>query len=207
MKRTAFLPVFILAMLFSVLSSSPGYGQNALPAFKNNVVPGPDLLDSALRNDVKNFDLIIAYGQNSTWYWGHEYHLLVLYKSHWKKYYYKKFKMPYPNFSKDTLLLLKESTNAVCERLYKALLNKKLLTIEDDRAYPSCPETDTVIDGKVMSNRHMIMDAGGYNIWIIAHDRSRDLNYYAPDFFYKYCPAYGDRRYALAIIKLWDKQW
>jgi len=196
-----FLFIGLIALSISSLKA-----QSPVPPLFESNVNLKNGTDSLIKAAIPEADIIIAYRIVGIWRLNKEYKLLCLKQGHWYKYFFDASR-PVLSAPYGHALTEKATNDSTGRMFYDKLLMNNLLAIEDDTRYPACNAKDTVIHGK-----HVYISVGGIsdgaecNIWIITKDRSRFLDFYAPDYYLKYCPP-GDRKQALKIIDLFNNEW
>lgn len=194
----------IFLLLILSLCSYSVFSQTLVPDFISNL-RYENHVDTLLRNQVKQFDLLIAVRTHYSWKYDSEYHILVLRNGKWQKMILRNKRSSLAKY--DPPVIVPDKYKAESDSLYAKLAACNVFNIDDDSVYPTCSEVDTVINGRHRKFQVGIEYAAGYSIWIIRPDKSRQLYYYAPEYFIRYCMPYWDRRNAIDIITLMTHGW
>ncbi len=194
--------IFLL-LIFSICSYSV-FSQTTVPDFVPNL-RYVGHIDTLLRSHVKQFDLIIAFRVHYGWKYESEYHLLVLNNGHWQKMNFHNKRGSLAKY--DPPVPVPDRYKGEADSLYSKMLANNVLTIDDDDVYPACAEADTVINGRHRKFKVGIDNAAAYSFWFIRADKTRQLYFYAPEYFIQYCSPYWDRRNAIDIITLFTRNW
>ena len=137
-----------------------------------------------------------------------EYHLLVLKGVHWKKLIYQQPNSSEPLLLQKPPLTEKPADDFLCDLLFNKLIGAHLFTMEDDSTIPPCDKIKEIVNGQTVVNSYMINDGPEYSIWIIAPGNSRQLYYYAPEYFNAHCsPDEHNREYAMNVMNIFNTEW
>ncbi|QQL49301.1 hypothetical protein [Mucilaginibacter ginkgonis] len=190
----------LVILLVCLAGFCQSFAQTRIPDFQGNIRRNSGD-DSLIRSSVGSFDLTIALRSFSYWSGQYKaYDVWVVNNGKWKK------MVAVINDSKLAAkhepIKLKNITDITNgDEILKSFTANRLFEIEDDGVFADCPPRDTLINGKREAIIHRISDAEEYSLYIITQKKSRQLYFYAPEYFHTYCPAFGNRKAFLAFLK------
>jgi len=193
------------AIFIGLFCSISTFAQLSIPDFKDNAAGKTKPPFFAYINQ---YDLVLAVRIYSNWSLKAEYHLLVLSGGHWKKLIYQQFSSSDPLLLQKPPIKEKPANDFLCDLLFNKLIGAHLFTMEDDSSIPPCDKIKKTVNGQEIVNSYMISDGPEYSIWIVTPGKSRQLYYYAPEYFNAHCsPDEHNREYAMNVMNIFNTEW